>query len=134
MLDNDKFLELPLRGKQLNQLGKAYPGDIPAGSPFNTGDRNDVTPQFKRIAAIQGDIVFHAPRRFFLETASKTQTAFAFLFKRHSNTWSVPRKFHGLDIFLINLFHPSLELMHLSTLLIPVTQLLHTTLGVSSLL
>jgi len=30
------------------------------------------------MAAIQGDIVFQAPRRFLLENASKTQPAFAF--------------------------------------------------------
>ena len=30
------------------------------------------------MAAILGDIIFQAPRRFLLETASKTQTAFAF--------------------------------------------------------
>ena len=30
------------------------------------------------MAAFQGDFIFQAPRRFFLETASKTQTAFAF--------------------------------------------------------
>ena len=30
------------------------------------------------MAAIQGDLIFQAPRRFLLEQASKTQTAFAF--------------------------------------------------------
>ena len=39
------------------------------------------------MAAIQGDIIFQAPRRFFLETTSKTQTAFAFrMFSSHPSS------------------------------------------------
>jgi hypothetical protein len=37
-----------------------------------------VSPEFKRLAAIQGDLKFQAPRRFMLEHVSKTQTAYAF--------------------------------------------------------
>lgn len=43
-----------------------YPSFPPAGCPFDTGFRNNLGPQFKRIAAIQGDIVFHGPRRMML--------------------------------------------------------------------
>ena len=45
---------------------KMYPSDITKGSPFHTGYMNALTPQYKRVAAIQGDLVFQAPRRFFL--------------------------------------------------------------------
>jgi hypothetical protein len=34
--------------------------------------------QFKRIAAIQGDIVFHGPRRFFLKYRASKQKSWAF--------------------------------------------------------
>ncbi|KAJ7906334.1 carotenoid ester lipase precursor [Mycena leptocephala] len=42
-----------------------YPDDPAAGSPFNTSDQNVLTPQFKRFAAILGDMVFQGPHRFF---------------------------------------------------------------------
>ena len=35
-------------------------------------------PEFKRFAALQGDRIFQAPRRFLLETASKTQPAYSY--------------------------------------------------------
>jgi len=35
-------------------------------------------PEFKRFAALQGDKSFQAPRRFFLEIASKTQPAYSY--------------------------------------------------------
>jgi len=44
-----------------------YPADITKGSPFDTRLLNALTPQFKRIAAFQGDGVFQAPRRWMLE-------------------------------------------------------------------
>ena len=43
---------------QISQLSALYPADVTAGSPFGTGLLNALTPQFKRIAAVQGDGVF----------------------------------------------------------------------------
>jgi hypothetical protein len=37
---------------QLNTLAALYPSDPAAGSPFNTGDNNTLTPQFKRLAGV----------------------------------------------------------------------------------
>ena len=54
-----------------------YPQDVTQGSPFDTGAQNALTPQFKRIASLLGDLVLQAPRRFFLENAVGKQ-----------NTWS----------------------------------------------
>lgn len=34
-----------------------YPADPTKGSPFNTGNNNTLTPQYKRISAFQGDVV-----------------------------------------------------------------------------
>ncbi|KAH7928749.1 alpha/beta-hydrolase [Leucogyrophana mollusca] len=59
-----------------------YPSDITQGSPFDTGDLNALTPQFKRLAAIQGDMAFQAPRRFFLQQRSGKQQIWSFLFRR----------------------------------------------------
>ena len=35
-------------------------------------------PEFKRFAALKGDLYFQAPRRFLLEKASKTQPAYSY--------------------------------------------------------
>ncbi|KAI0642945.1 carotenoid ester lipase precursor [Trametes meyenii] len=66
----------------LDQLLKLYPQDITSGSPFNTGIFNALTPQFKRLAAMQGDLVFQAPRRFLLQNRDGKQPIWSFLNKR----------------------------------------------------
>ena len=53
---------------QLARLLELYPSDPAAGSPFGTGEDNQFTPQFKRMAALQGDILFIAPRRLLTRT------------------------------------------------------------------
>ncbi|KAG5654307.1 hypothetical protein H0H81_004726 [Sphagnurus paluster] len=67
---------------EVDQLAKLYPDSLIEGSPFDTGLLNVLSPQFKRIAAFQGDGVFQAPRRFFLQQRSGKQNAWAFLSKR----------------------------------------------------
>ncbi|KAJ3486538.1 hypothetical protein NLI96_g4178 [Meripilus lineatus] len=62
----------------IDNIMKLYPSDITKGSPFDTGIFNAITPQFKRIAAILGDLVFQAPRRFFLEQRSGKQNTWVF--------------------------------------------------------
>ncbi|KAI0318923.1 carotenoid ester lipase precursor [Amylostereum chailletii] len=59
-----------------------YPNDTTQGSPFNTGTANALNAEFKRFAAIQGDIVFQAPRRFFLQNISDERVVYSFLSKR----------------------------------------------------
>lgn len=63
---------------QVDQVLQLYPEDPIVGSPFDTGIANAVTPQYKRLAAFQGDLVFQAPRRFFLEQRSGKQNAWSF--------------------------------------------------------
>ncbi|KAI0671152.1 carotenoid ester lipase precursor [Trametes maxima] len=67
---------------EVDQLLKLYPQDITSGSPFNTGILNALTPQFKRLAAMQGDLVFQAPRRFLLQNRDGKQPMWSFLNKR----------------------------------------------------
>jgi hypothetical protein len=50
----------------MDELLKLYPQNVTLGSPYDTGTQNAFTPEFKRIASILGDLVFQAPRRFFL--------------------------------------------------------------------
>ncbi|KAI8975912.1 carotenoid ester lipase precursor [Trametes punicea] len=70
----------------LAPLFSLYPNDPAAGSPFGTGDANQLAPQFKRMAAFQGDIVFQAPRRFFLDQRSSKQPTWSFMSERNGTT------------------------------------------------
>ncbi|KAJ6529348.1 carotenoid ester lipase precursor [Mycena capillaripes] len=63
-----------------------YPSDPAAGSPFNTSDQNTLTPQFKRIAAILGDLSFQGPHRLFLQARSDLQPTYSYLYKRGKAT------------------------------------------------
>lgn len=42
---------------EVAQIAAAYPQDITQGSPFGTGIFNALTPEYKRLAAVQGDLV-----------------------------------------------------------------------------
>ncbi|KAJ7480556.1 Alpha/Beta hydrolase protein [Mycena latifolia] len=66
----------------MNTMDSMYPNDITDGSPFDMGVLDALTPQFKRIAAFQGDGVFQAPRRFFQQSRSGKQKQWGFLSKR----------------------------------------------------
>ena len=52
--------------------------DPTKGSPFNTGERNQLSPQFKRMAALFGDMAFIAPRRYFAQSRSDKQHVYVF--------------------------------------------------------
>lgn len=53
----------------IQRLVDTYPDDPSAGSPFHTGPLWNWYPQFKRMAALLGDIVFTLQRRAFLRSA-----------------------------------------------------------------
>ncbi|KAM5443101.1 hypothetical protein MferCBS31731_001976 [Microsporum ferrugineum] len=57
--------------EQLKQLVDTYPDNPSAGSPFRTGPFNQLYPQYKRLAAILGDLVFTLSRRIFLDIANQ---------------------------------------------------------------
>ncbi|KAH9480374.1 Lipase 1 [Psilocybe cubensis] len=83
---------------QLSQLATLYPSDILQGSPFDTGILNALTPQFKRIAAFQGDGVFQAPRRWLLNNVvPKNPNVWAFVSKR-LKALPVLGSVHGSDL------------------------------------
>lgn len=86
------------KDSEVDLLLNYYPNDQRAGSPFNTGIKNVLStvsqtstrdrslilgclllgPQFKRISAIQGDFVFHSPRRLMLKYRASKQPSWAF--------------------------------------------------------
>ncbi|KAJ7583467.1 carotenoid ester lipase precursor [Mycena floridula] len=82
---------------QIQQAAAAYPADLSAGSPFDTGETNALTPEYKRLAAIQGDIVFQAPRRLFLQANSQEHKSWAYITKIGKST-PILGSFHGSDI------------------------------------
>ncbi|CAK4031873.1 Lipase 5 [Lecanosticta acicola] len=69
----------------------------PAGSPFRTGPLNNIYPQFKRLAAILGDLTFTLARRVYLETIQPKQS---------QPTWSyLSSFFYGTPV--LGTFHAS---------------------------
>ncbi|EED79829.1 sterol esterase from carbohydrate esterase family CE10 [Postia placenta Mad-698-R] len=89
---------LPLASSaDIADVATAYPEDPIYGSPFGTGDLYNITPEYKRMAAFQGDWEFQSPRRYFLEVASKTQDAWAFLSRRMKSTPYLG-SFHSSDL------------------------------------
>lgn len=93
---------------QIAAIAAAYPSDITQGSPFDTGILNALTPQFKRLAAVQGDLVFQGPRRWFLQHRASLQNSWSFLYKRNK-ILPVLGTVHASDI--INLFIESSDLV-----------------------
>jgi len=69
----------------------------PTGSPYNTGSKNNIYPQFKRIAAILGDITFTLTRRVYLDYINGQTPAWSYL---NSFDYGTPvlGTFHGADI------------------------------------
>ncbi|KAF2756481.1 sterol esterase [Pseudovirgaria hyperparasitica] len=55
--------------EKIEQLVAQYPNDPSAGSPFDTGPLNAISPQYKRIAALIGDYTFQSERRQLLPHA-----------------------------------------------------------------
>ncbi|KAF9482847.1 carotenoid ester lipase precursor [Pholiota conissans] len=83
---------------EIAQLATLYPSDLTQGSPFGTGVTDALSPQFKRLAAFQGDLIFQAPRRFLLQNRAGKQTAFAFLSQRFK-TLPILGSMHVTDLF-----------------------------------
>ncbi|KAF9018985.1 alpha/beta-hydrolase [Hymenopellis radicata] len=81
----------------IDSLMDLYPQNPAVGSPFDTGLLNIVSPQFKRFAALQGDAVFQAPRRFFINALSGKQDIYTFINKRLKGV-PILGSFHASDI------------------------------------
>ncbi|OCH90087.1 alpha/beta-hydrolase [Obba rivulosa] len=77
-----------------------YPADPAAGSPFGTGDANAITPQYKRVAAILGDLNFQGPRRFMMQQLSGRQSTWSFLSKRFKSL-PIIGSGHETDIVIV---------------------------------
>ncbi|TFK88164.1 carotenoid ester lipase precursor [Polyporus arcularius HHB13444] len=107
--DDDEFISYVSRfllpgatPADLRSLLQLYPSDPAAGSPFDTGDANAFSPQYKRLSAVFGDWFFYGPRRLLLEKVSAKRPVYNFLSARGNFTGV--GDFHGSDLF--NAFGP----------------------------
>ncbi|RDW82964.1 carboxylic ester hydrolase-11 [Coleophoma crateriformis] len=108
---NDASLE------NLTALVAAYPDNPSAGSPFNTGAMYDLYPQYKRLAALIGDLVFTLRRRVFLAIATCVKPdvpAYSYLGSYLAGT-PVVGTFHGSDILAIYGSQPTVASLSLQT-------------------
>ncbi|KAJ7101176.1 Alpha/Beta hydrolase protein [Mycena epipterygia] len=80
-----------------SKIAELYPQDPAQGSPFGTGLANQLTPEFKRIAAFEGDFFLTGLRRFFVQHASTTQNTWSWLSKRGKSTPDLGAA-HGSDM------------------------------------
>ncbi|KAF2083603.1 putative extracellular lipase [Saccharata proteae CBS 121410] len=82
------------------ELVDLYPDKASAGSPFRTGDLYNIYPQFKRLAAILGDLTFTLTRRSYLNTVAAEVSAWSYLSSYYHAT-PVLGTFHETDLFVI---------------------------------
>ncbi|OQD68727.1 hypothetical protein PENDEC_c031G06535 [Penicillium decumbens] len=88
---------------QLQELVSKYPDSTVHGSPFRTGGFNNWYPQYKRIAALLGDISFTIIRRVFLTLAKNAKPDVPFWSYLASYDYGTPilGTFHGSDVFQV---------------------------------
>jgi len=92
----------------MDTVAKLYPSDPAAGSPFDTGSANAFTPEFKRLAAFQGDLIFLGPRRLFVNARAPKQPVWSFLNKRFKDIQFLGT-FHGSDLIQTLFAHAELQ-------------------------
>ncbi|KAJ6555655.1 Alpha/Beta hydrolase protein [Mycena vulgaris] len=83
---------------QIAEVMELYPQDPAQGSPFGTGTANQLTSEFKRVAATLGDARLVGPRRFFLEHASSTKTHGAGVINKRGKSTPYLGAYHGSDV------------------------------------
>ncbi|OCH90088.1 carotenoid ester lipase precursor [Obba rivulosa] len=88
---------------EVTQILDLYSSNVTLGSPYGTGTNDVLTPEYKRMASIVGDLDFHGPRRSLLEQTSHKQPAWAFLSKRYK---SLPIIGAGHETDILNVYGP----------------------------
>ena len=97
---NIKFFHHATRD-QMNEFVNTYQTITEDGSPFRTGLLNNWYPQYKRVAAILGDLAFTLSRRYFLVERNKAAPALEAWSYMNSYFYGLPiiGTIHGSDIF-----------------------------------
>jgi triacylglycerol lipase len=88
---------------QIEALVATYPDDASDGSPFRTSIFNEWYPEFKRLAAILGDLTFTLTRRAFLTIASEVNPSVPSWSYLASYDYGTPilGTFHGSDLLQV---------------------------------
>jgi len=87
----------------MDELIATYPETIFDGSPFRSGLLNNIYPQFKRLAAILGDLTFILTRRSFMSIANSVAPDVPSWAYMSSYDLGVPilGTFHGSDLLQV---------------------------------
>ncbi|KAG8683745.1 hypothetical protein FRC08_014099, partial [Ceratobasidium sp. 394] len=77
-----------LNSSATTQLLGLYPDDLPAGSPYGTGNETfGRAREYKRAASLVGDLMFTTPRRVFIQDAvSRNRQVWSYLFTQRPIT------------------------------------------------
>lgn len=88
---------------QLEELVATYPDVTTDGSPFRTGIFNNWYPQFKRLAALLGDLTFTLTRRAYLKYVTELHPSLPCWSYLSSYDYGTPimGTFHGSDILQV---------------------------------
>lgn len=88
---------------QVTALVATYPDDASDGSPFRTGIFNEIYPEFKRLAAMLGDLAFTLVRRAFLAAATSVNPSVPAWSYLASYDYGTPilGTFHGSDLLQV---------------------------------
>jgi len=87
------------KDKELEPLWTYYTSVPSQGSPFGRENSDSPYPQFNRLSAFQGDIIFECPRRFFTKAlSSRGHKTWVYLNKKFKSGL-VRGSYHGSDIF-----------------------------------
>jgi carboxylesterase type B len=89
--------------EQLAALVDTYPDDPRQGSPYRTDVFNAIYPQYKRLAAMLGDLVFTLTRRAFLDSTSAVNPGVPSWSYLNSYDYGTPilGTFHASDILQV---------------------------------
>lgn len=83
---------------QKTKIEQLYPPLLSAGAPFRTGIFNAVTPQFKRMAALLTDLLFHSGRRQYLQSTSDISGRWNYFATTLHNLVPTLGTFHANDL------------------------------------
>lgn len=81
---------------KIDELMRLYPDDPAVGSPYRTGDNNQINSQYKRMASLMTDVLFFAPRRIIIENS--TQKIFTYVCTALHNLVPNLGTFHAIEV------------------------------------
>ncbi|KAI8629516.1 Alpha/Beta hydrolase protein [Xylariaceae sp. FL1651] len=96
----------------LKKLVDTYPTDPADGSPYGTGDANQLYPTFKRNSAVVGDSLLIMQRRYQLEHTVDLMPAWSFLANYNQSAGTLGNG-HGTDLIMFGTGYPAIPYKHI---------------------